>query len=240
MKVYAKQVDPEWQESPLFIEGCFPDNIILDGNREYKSHTTSEYMQIIRYFDEMATEWENQNFYYEWTGEKYIKHKKRPDYTIAEILRDYGFFRSDEKIWSNKQKHKWRMLMEDEKSGDDEKVILSGLELLTGHKWENATIRGYCQSDWQNIYYRVDEWTSKDLEIFEIEYFNTGTEWIIHDATEPPAKPEDISGYTMYCTSWNNEGIRDEIAKENGVSSEDVIMYVFDGYAHIPKYVEVV
>ena len=44
----------------------------------------------------------------------------------------------------------------------------------------------------------------------------------------------------MYCTSWNNEGIRDEIAKENGVSSEDVIMYVFDGYAHIPKYVEVV
>ena len=59
MKIYAKQVSPEYQESPLFIEGCFPDNIILTGNRDYNSHTTPEFDQIKDHFEDMAGTWEN-------------------------------------------------------------------------------------------------------------------------------------------------------------------------------------
>ena len=45
--VYAKQIAPEYQESPLFLNGCFPDNIILTGNRQFNSHTTPEYDKIV-------------------------------------------------------------------------------------------------------------------------------------------------------------------------------------------------
>lgn len=36
MKIYAKQISPENQESPLFLgEEFWPEGIILDGNRDY-------------------------------------------------------------------------------------------------------------------------------------------------------------------------------------------------------------
>ena len=39
MKVYARQISPEYQESPLFIgDEFFPDNIAVFGNRDYVEH----------------------------------------------------------------------------------------------------------------------------------------------------------------------------------------------------------
>lgn len=38
MKIYAKQVNPEYQESPIFYDGCFPDNIAVCGNRDFNRH----------------------------------------------------------------------------------------------------------------------------------------------------------------------------------------------------------
>ena len=71
---------------------------------------------------------------------------------------------------------------------------------------------------------------------FEIEYFNTGTEWIIHDEDDAPENPEDISGYSMYCYTYNPA---EEIAQEGGVDVADVVLYEFDGYTRAPKYTEV-
>ena len=81
MKIYARQVAPEYQESPLFLNEFFPDNIILDGNRNYCSHTTPEYEHIDRYLDEMCCFWLN-------TAVKF---------TVEEMLHDFGFCRSDGK-----------------------------------------------------------------------------------------------------------------------------------------------
>ena len=36
MKVYCRQVAPEYQESPLYYDDMFPDNIAVCGNRDYK------------------------------------------------------------------------------------------------------------------------------------------------------------------------------------------------------------
>lgn len=39
MKIYARQISPEYQESPLFLgDEFFPDNIAVCGNRDYHSH----------------------------------------------------------------------------------------------------------------------------------------------------------------------------------------------------------
>ena len=39
MKMYARQVNPEYQESPLFLgEEFFPENIAVFGNRDFAEH----------------------------------------------------------------------------------------------------------------------------------------------------------------------------------------------------------
>lgn len=113
---------------------------------------------------------------------------------------------------------------------DGEKRILRALHLVTGKRYEKRTIRGSCQGDWQEVYYPVADYTREALDILETEYFNTGTEWII----DP-----DGENYSMYCHSWDNAGIRQEIANEAGTTPENVILQVFTGWKRTPEYAEV-
>ena len=142
MKIYAKQVSPEYQESPLFIDGCFPDNIILTGNRDYNSHTTPEFDQIKDHFEDMAGTWENDRFFFQRNGAGYDKITKKPEYTLQELLTEYGFTRPDGKPWTTKQRHEWRLLMEREEL--DNNGIIKALQLLTDKAWKAFTIRACC------------------------------------------------------------------------------------------------
>ena len=60
------------------------------------------------------------------------------------------------------------------------------LSIVDGKKWGWKIIRGYCQSDWNEIFYPVDDWSREALAAFEIEYFNMGSEWIIDDGEFNP------------------------------------------------------
>lgn len=237
MKIYARQISPEYQESPLFHgDEFFPDDIILTGNRDYNARTVPAYDDIIRYFDDMAEAWENESCSFTYENGGWVKHSKKPGCSLRDLLKEYGFNREDGKPWTTQQRHKWRLLLDGNGTAEDTGVILSALELITGHKWETGTIRGTCQSDWQNVIYRADTWSRERLSGFETEYFNTGTEWIIHDEDGEPETPEEISGYSVYCTAWTDEGIRAELADAAGGTPEDVIMYEYSGEARSPIY----
>ena len=236
MKIYAKQVSPEYQESPLFLDECFPEDIILTGNRNYTRRTTPEYDKIAANFDSMAGTWENDRFFYRWNGAGYDKIPQKPEYTLQELLTEYGFTRPDGKPWTTQQRHRWRVLMEGENGAEDESTILAALELLTEYKWESGEIRGSCQGDWQGIFYRADTWSRGGLRAFETEYFNEGSEWIVHDENTEPESPEDITGFSMYCTEWREEDIAAAIAEAVGGKPEDVILYAYDGETRTAKY----
>lgn len=217
MKIYAKQVSPEYQESPLFW-GDWPENVITDGNRHYNSHTTKEYEHVARYLEEMAGAWEEDAFYYGYENGRYIKRPKKREYTITETLKEYGFCRNDGKPWNNKEKHKWRVILEGDER-DDDNAICAALELITGIEFDYATIRGCYQGDWQDIYFPAEygpEW----LEEFEAEYFNTGTEWII----DP-----DGDAFSIYITEWRDDDIRARIADAAGISADNVILIDYNG-----------
>lgn len=126
--------------------------------------------------------------------------------------------------------------MEGEDGAEEEETIIAALELLTGHKWKSGIIRGSCQGDWQGVYYRADTWSRDSLTAFETEYFNTGTEWIVHDEETEPETPEEISGFSMYCTEWREEDIAAAIAEAAGGKPEDVILYAYDGETRTAKY----
>lgn len=84
----------------------------------------------------------------------------------------------------------------------------------------------------------MEKWNREELDHFETEYFNTGSEWIVHDEKEEPENPEDISGYSIYCHGWNNDQIKEEIAEAQGKKAEEVeiVLFAFKTYTRTPVY----
>lgn len=228
MKIYAKQIAPEYQESPLYY-GDFPENVHIYGNRHYNEH--GNYTKTFRALEELGDDVDSLRHGCGWnTGEslesllQYYFPRENP-YSRAERLRVLDIVAV---FWE------YRL-------GSDEELtaILEIMEMRDGIKYEAGTIRGCCQGDWQNIIYPAKygpEW----LNQFEAEYFNTGTEWIIHDGETEPDGPEDIDGYSCYCYTWSPEALQREIANIAGCPDADVVLYEYAGNIITPKYREVV
>lgn len=230
MKIYAKQVSPEWQESPLFIEGCFPDNIAVCGNRDFKEHKPEIFGKVKTTLEqgELAEVLEN------------IKEWKDYYSNVTQAINEY--LPSVKGRYSTNAIHALKRLVSEYSTcsrNEEDTLLCRVLSLVTGKEWDYRTIRGSSQSDWNEVYFPVDEWSMEALHTFESEYFNEGTEWIVHEGDNTPEISNDIEGYTIYCTSWNVEGIREEIAEMTGESPGNIIMYAFDGYIRTPQYKKV-
>lgn len=114
------------------------------------------------------------------------------------------------------------------RKANDQRIIAEALSIVTGQKWEYKQISGCCQSDWNYIFYRPDEWTEKALEYFAIEYFNTGEEWRIED--------EEGNEEFVYTHEWRDDEKKREIAENIGANPEDITLYFFDGWTKTAKY----
>lgn len=223
-KVYARQVAPEFQESP--IEERFPENIAVFGNKNYEEHVPEIVEKVRNGLENCEMDEAMNQTYYATSLEEYMMESippvEREHYTkkelteIENLVADYGL-----------------------QSMRDEEIFCRILSIVTGKEWASKQICGSAQSDWNNIYYSVDEWTEEALAKLEIQYFNEGTEWIIHDEEYDPVGAEDISGYSTYCTGWNDDEIRKELADSAGVSPEDVVMYKWNGWIQTACYMMV-
>ena len=229
MTIYARQIRPEYQESPFFMFGpgeMYPD-VIFKGNRYFYEHVTPEYKEIRDGLDELTNLID--------TDGKFIPGGWYD--TITEAVKDLLPAPLHKARYSTRDIKAWREIAADWYILTDEKpTICRALQLVTGKEYEYTTIRGTCQGDWQEILFPVTEYNRDALAILESDYFNTGTEWLIHDEAEAPETPEDISGYSLYCYSWNVDQIRQEIADAAGAAAEAVIMYEYAGVYTIPKY----
>ena len=96
MKIYAKQVPQEHQESPLFYFGEWPENVYTFGNREYTAH--GERLEHIRRgLEDIAEEYQRlENGYYN-------------NYTFSELLNDY-LPRDDKRDYTRLERLKMRDL----------------------------------------------------------------------------------------------------------------------------------
>ena len=225
--IIAKQVPPEYQESPLFLCDCFPENIAVYGNRHYNEHCPEVFNNVwdALYHGELLEAWENINdngngYYYKWAdalNDIVPPSDARGPYTREE------------------RKEKWpdivqRFYYAGYNSYEEDTALCDALELMTGEKWETGTIRGCVQREWQNIAYPVNQWSREALNAFEMEYFNTGTEWVVNYEDTP---------IRVYCYSYDDEQIKTEIAEAVGVDAAEITLYAFDGWSHSAIYVEV-
>lgn len=212
MKITAFQVAPEWQNAPLTSKEDYPENVILYGNNRLNEHNTDQFNNLPAMLDDIAEELTN------------LRNGKKPytDFdTILEAFTGKNYTRSERLQWA-KIVERWT------ETDEETEIYTDVLTLLTGTKYDSATLRGSCQGDWQYIIYPAEygrEW----LNAFETEYFNLGTEWKIREG-------DDTFEYYVYCVS---DDPRAEIANYCNADTTDIILYEFAGWERTPKYTEV-
>lgn len=158
---------------------------------------------------------------------------RRTSETFDEVLEclDYGDFSDFGFTGYKAERLEWLCNEYGTRGANNEAIIAEALSIVTGQKWEYRQISGSCQSEWNYIYYRPEEWTEKSLEYFEIEYFNTGDEWRIEDE-----EGDDLG--SVYTHEWNDDEQKREIAENIGVDTGEVTLYLFDGWTKTAKYKE--
>lgn len=230
--IYAMQINPEYQESVLSsvnfdIESVYP-GIAVFGNRDYKDHIPENIERVMDVLNdgELADILDSFN--------RRLKDYNTEVYkNVSEAIAD--FLQPEHKArYSTKEIHDLNNLVcsYGVYSPGEDAILLSVLNIVTGKKYQLSTIRGCCQSEWQSVLYPSDVYSDETIEYLEKDYFNTGSEWIIHDEESIPESAEDISGYSVYCYSWDLDGIADEIMNAVGADdSYDIVLYsYYDGY----------
>lgn len=234
-KIYARQVPPEHQESPLYCFCYTRDGldlselytgITLTGNRDFCGYKTPEY-EAAEHVDDAADEWINGQ---EWTGEP-VK--------IEEALRDYGIEKQNGKKWTPRELGQWKRLFQswdrnpyDGRDADDR--IADALELMTGKPYTAQTLRGCSQGDYIKCFFPYKEYTQGEIDRLETEYFNTGEEWIIYD--EDPDNNPEADCFSCYVYSWKDDEKRAEIAAAAGGAPDDMELHEFTGWRRIACY----
>ena len=221
-KIYALQIAPEYQESPLVwdmynLRGTYWEDIEISGNRDFRDHVSEEFETACCVCDS----WDFSNALDElWYGESDVYN------TLRDVLDD---FLPREKPYTDAEENRLKRIIKayHARALSDDEYFLEILSLVKGERYIKWCTRGCTQSDWQYIYFPADKYSDEDIKIFEVEYFNTGTEWTIHDEETPPENPDDICGYSIYCHGWNNEQIKQEIADAAGGDPADVVFYEF-------------
>lgn len=202
MKIEAYQIDPAVQESNLFY--------VKDGRIRWEDCGWEDVSLIPRkgYFytmsgvvEEVYEKLENG----EYLDDPELSGKLAP---VAELIKNYS----------------WDYLRQTE-------TLCAVCSIVDNREYVYKTIRGCCQDDWQTIVYPFTAYTKKDIETFEIMFFNTGTEYVVHESTP------DYDGETgIYCCNYRIEDIRQEIADAFNVNASDVVIHKFAGYKKIPQY----
>ena len=232
MKIYARQIEPEFQDSRIFDDDTYSTEYInICGNKDYQSRTSSVFDRVKECLDagELATEFE------------YIAKKSMyASYdTVTEAINNW-LYHDGGKTYNKQQIGKLKRLVleySECSSSREDQILVEVLSIVTGEEWDYKQIHGCCQGEWNTVYYPIQYWTKESLESFEVMYFNNGSEWIVHDGDTEPTNPEEIDGCAYYCVSWNDEGIKKELAEAVGVENpEDIILYKYAGSVSVPIY----
>ena len=219
--VYAKTLNPEFFDYRVY-ECDFNEDMVVDGNREYADINGEDLKEIKKMI----------NAFEGWDYEYYYHN------SIKDLLTDYLPKKRNGKKLSPKEIGliKQSLLKEYRYHSDyEENIIIVCLSIIHSKPYDSFDLKGCCQGEWVKLYAPKD--TDKSyVDYLEAIYFNTGTEIMVDEESENITDPDDIFGYSFYTTSYNNEDLKAEIAKQCGCDISEVVLWKFDGYYKMEKY----
>ena len=223
MKIYAKTCNPEYFDYRMY-EDEIPENFHIDGGEDY-GFINGDYLNKIEKIIDEFDSWDYDYYYHN---------------SIKDLLLDYMPKKVNGKKLSPKEMHRIKVALSsynDYRYHSDyvENARITILSIIYGEPYKTFKIRGCCQGDYAEVYAPSNTKQSL-IDYIEAIYFATGTEVIVHDELNEPSDASEISGYSFYTDKYSPEDIKQIIAEEHHCSIEDVVLYVFDGYYHMPKY----
>lgn len=227
-KIIFKQVQPENQIGADFY--CIEEwPVIITGNRWYSDINESEYKEILHAIENLQNvqeesptpeEWpeflEDINYYFPpKDSDIFGKIKKHSAYTPEELAELKAIFCDNSEKWVRLWKN-------------TEALVCRLLSLQYGEKWEMAEICGYCQGEWNYLFYPVclESDNFNFIRYIEDVYFNKGSEWI-----------EQKEECRYYVPAY--EDTRQFLAAEVWEKPENITLLAFDRYIQMPKYKEI-
>lgn len=234
IKVYARQVSVECQESPICLFGELPEGIAITGNR---------------HFLDICPDWIS-------TAKSVLNNPTDISEAVIDALNDKDWYDSAEQAifdFLDRVKSEYsedtimkiaHIFYDSEDSYYDEDTLCHLLSLLSGDEYDCCCIRGCCQGDWNYIYYPKNKYSDIEIRHIECEYFNTGSEWILNeDFYADITEPDEISGYSVYVHEYGYDNIKAEIKSMvescEGVDVDEVILFEHSGYTRISNYTRV-
>ncbi len=223
--IYARQIPPEYQESPLSTWG-WPEELTCNVKHS-RQHTSKAYELLMRYADECEDEIEN------------LKSAGSLYRNATEVIHD--MLPPQHKVrYATQEIKKWKELLKGYSSctsSQEAGYIVEMLTLLTGEKYVYAVIRGCSQGEWEEIFY-PESYGESFRDNFETAYFNLGSEWIIHDEDSEPKDPDEICGYSMYLMAdgYSSDEVKEELSEQIGASPEEIVLYSFAGWKRSAEY----
>ncbi len=212
-KIVAKQVPPDYQESPWDYDERY-DRYVVIGGRNWRDYTTEAY-DTTRFCEEWFDDWEDmKNPEAEW-----IKSM-----SVREFLDFEEIKKTSGEPWTKDEVSRWIKLLNGHYLQHEEDEVCEMLSLLDGGNWQHATLNGCAQREWADCYYDADVITDEGIQRIEANYFNLGTEWIIND---------DCG---VYCYGWDDDTVRQELADATGCEPEEIEMHKFTGWTSVAEY----
>lgn len=228
---------PDKKRHKIFVDRCidnfgdgfetyinndeYYNNIIAFGNRDYITFNKSEYGAL---FDNIITELKYNCYYIDIVNA--IKNGETTFYNdIVDCAADI-FGVNPETITENNAVKIYDILQSfyNSRIVTERETIAAILTELTPLKWYADTIRGYCQSEWNNIVY-PDTYSSSAILDFETFYFGKYQDYIIK------YRGETVSDYIPDYIAWDENELnntvleltRDYLTSDENISAADIV-----------------
>ena len=215
IKLYAVTRNPEFFDYQCYdIRDDDGNEVIIDGGREFVNVDNKGYLEAIK---KLIGEYDTYLYDYYYKG------------SIKAFLSDMLPKKENGKHLSPNEVAFLKKSLDND---DEEFVICDCLTVITGKIYRHKGLRGYCQGDYVDAYYPVEDGITQYLDYVEAWYFGTGTEVVVHDEDSEPTKAEDVSGFTFYTANWKTSDIKAEVKEQCGYKRDDdnveVILWLYD------------
>lgn len=241
-RYFIKQVPPDAQRSHLLEDyaGRLNETLFVYGNRNYREYVSDYFKNLVTVCLDggLIEKWLYDEKFEDENKIETLRNKiKMPDGSDIHLEDATKFaLEFEERVaeWFDGKLPK--------KINDLVKYIgiCEIMSFVSKHTWTYTGIYGknYLNDPSQKtiIFYDTRDWNEDDTVQFESEYFNTGTEWIIHDRDFVPETAGDIDGYYLYTRETEINEIKDDIARRLNCMPEEIQAYVFKQYIHFPIY----
>ena len=110
---------------------------------------------------------------------------------------------------------------------------LEELKKVTGKVWEETTLRGYSQGDYQTLYYVDEEVDKEEIEMIENFYMGKVSEFEVEEDGD-----DDFTYHSFVPDDVVLKG-KKSICDYLGLSIDNTKIYEDDGYKKVYKYKEI-